>query len=97
MNDYLSKPFTPEDLYEMLFEKLKIVPASASELKPASTPKQYDLAYLQNILAITREFIKEMLQTFVQSIPASLSEMEEALNLPILLSLHALHIRLSLP
>ncbi len=79
MNDYLSKPFTPEDLYEMLFEKLKIVPASASEVKPPAS-KQFDLAYLQNISGNNHEFIKEMLQTFVQSIPNSLSEMEEALT-----------------
>ena len=80
MNDYLSKPFTPEDLYEMLFEKLKIVPASASEVKPA-TSRQFDLAYLRNISGNNHEFIKEMLQTFVQSIPNSLTEMEEALTL----------------
>jgi PAS domain S-box-containing protein len=79
MNDYLSKPFTPEDLYEMLFEKLKIVPASASEIKAVT--KQYDLAYLRNISGNNQEFIKEMLQTFVQSIPISLSEMDEALKL----------------
>lgn len=79
MNDYLSKPFTPEDLYEMLFEKLKIVPASASEVKPPAS-KKFDLAYLQNISGNNHEFIKEMLQTFVQSIPNSLTEMEEALT-----------------
>lgn len=81
MNDYLSKPFTPEDLYQMLFEKLKIVPASASQVKIPSINKQYDLEYLKNMSGNNQEFIKEMLQTFVQSIPNSLQEMEEALNL----------------
>ncbi len=79
MNDYLSKPFTPEDLYHMLFEKLKIEPVSASAVKTVST-KQYDLNYLKNISGNNQEFIKEMLQTFVQSIPVSLSDMEDALN-----------------
>jgi PAS domain S-box-containing protein len=81
MNDYLSKPFTPEDLYQMLFEKLKIVPVSASEVKIPTINKQYDLEYLKNMSGNNQEFIKEMLQTFVQSIPNSLREMEDALNL----------------
>jgi PAS domain S-box-containing protein len=79
MNDYLSKPFTPEDLYQTLFEKLKIVPLSASVVKPV-TSKSYDLNYLKNISGNNQEFIKEMLQTFTQSIPVSLKDMEEALN-----------------
>lgn len=81
MNDYLSKPFTPEDLYQMLFEKLKIVPAISSSIKIPSISKQYDLTYLKNMSGNNEEFIKEMLQTFVQSIPVSLKEMENALNL----------------
>lgn len=81
MNDYLSKPFTPEDLYHMLFEKLKIVPSSTSEVKIPSINKQYNLEYLRSMSGNNQEFIREMLQTFVQSIPNSLKEMEEALNL----------------
>lgn len=81
MNDYLSKPFTPEDLHQMLFEKLKIVPMSASELKGTSINKQYNLAYLKNMSGNNQEFIKEMVQTFIQSIPISIKEMEDALSL----------------
>lgn len=80
MNDYLSKPFTPEDLYQMLFEKLKIVPVTASEVKMPAVKKQYDLTYLKNMSGNNQEFIKEMLQTFVQSIPNSLKDMDEALS-----------------
>jgi PAS domain S-box-containing protein len=91
MNDYLSKPFTPEDLYQMLFEKLKIVPVSASAVK-AVINKQYDLNYLKNISGNNQEFIKEMLQTFTQSIPISLKDMEEALNISDLVKLaHIAH------
>lgn len=86
MNDYLSKPFTPEDLYQMLFEKLKIVPVSASVVK-AVINKQYDLGYLKNISGNNQEFIKEMIQTFAQSIPVSLKDMEEALNISDLIKL----------
>ncbi|HET9054106.1 MAG TPA: ATP-binding protein, partial [Cyclobacteriaceae bacterium] len=81
MNDYLSKPFTPEDLYHMLFEKLKVVPGSVTEVKIPSINKRYNLDYLQSMSGNNQEFIREMIQTFVQSIPGSLQEMEEALNL----------------
>lgn len=77
MNEYLSKPFTPEDLYSMLFEKLKITPVSGIELQ---RKKLYDLNYLNTISGNNQEFIKEMLQTFIQSIPKSLIEMEESLK-----------------
>jgi PAS domain S-box-containing protein len=77
MNDYLSKPFTPEDLYGMLFEKLKIAQASGIKLQ---RKKQYDLNYLKTISGDNQVFIQELLQTFVQSIPTSLAEMEEALR-----------------
>lgn len=81
MNDYLSKPFTPEDLYRLLFEKLRIVPHSTSEIQGHRSNKQYDLEYLKNMSGNNREFMNEMLQTFIQSIPNSLKEMEEALRL----------------
>ncbi len=76
MNDYLAKPFTPEDLYEMMFDKLKIKPLSIIHIP---RQKQYDLNYLRNISGNNTEFIREMLQTFTQSIPTSLQEIEEAL------------------
>lgn len=81
MNDYLSKPFTPEDLHQMLFEKLKIVPAAVPELKIPTIHKQYDLEYLKNMSGNNQDFIREMIQTFVQSIPGLLKEMEDSLAL----------------
>jgi PAS domain S-box-containing protein len=85
MNDYLSKPFTPDDLYQMLFEKLKIIPTLT--VVKSKVTKLYDLNYLKNISGDNQEFIKEMLQTFTQSIPVSLKEMEDALNLSDLVKL----------
>lgn len=77
MNDYVAKPFTPDDLYQKL-KKLKIVPGthSANEEKE----KLFDLKYLQTVSGGNREFICEMVQTFVQSVPALLNDMEDAMN-----------------
>jgi PAS domain S-box-containing protein len=78
MNDYVAKPFTPDDLYQQLFQKLKLVPGS-----PATNdakPKLFDLNYLRTISSNNKEFVKEMVQTFIQSVPALLKQMEEAVT-----------------
>jgi PAS domain S-box-containing protein len=78
MNDYVAKPFTPDDLYQKLFKKLKIVP------RPSSTKEEkiklYDLSYLKTISGDNGEFIREMVQTFVQSVPVLLADLENAMN-----------------
>jgi HPt (histidine-containing phosphotransfer) domain-containing protein len=40
----------------------------------------YDLNYLKTISDDNREFIREMVETFIQSIPKLLNEMDEALH-----------------
>ena len=87
MNDYLAKPFTPEDLYRKLFKELKIVPQKKTIVLETDTPKPakvkkkklYDLNYLKKVSDNNEEFIREMVQTFVNSIPEVLQELEEAL------------------
>jgi len=78
MNDYLSKPFTPDDLYKKLFSKVKINTDTtvAQEINRPS----FDLHYLRNISGGNPEFVREMVETFVQSIPVSLRDMEAALR-----------------
>jgi PAS domain S-box-containing protein len=79
MNDYLSKPFTPEDLYEKLFKKLKIVPDTRPT--PSETQKvSFNLTYLKNMSGDNPEFVREMVETFINSIPKLLLDMEEALD-----------------
>jgi PAS domain S-box-containing protein len=82
MNDYLPKPFTPDDLYRKLFEDLKIRP---SERAPKSEPgnqrgKFFDFTYLRSVSGNNEEFIQEMIQTFAQSVPTILDDMKMALN-----------------
>lgn len=78
MNDYVAKPFTPDDLYQKLFTNLKLVPGLLSTREVQ--PKLFDLNYLRTISSNNTEFIKEMVQTFVQSVPGLLSQMEEAMT-----------------
>jgi PAS domain S-box-containing protein len=77
MNDFVAKPFTPDDLYQKLFKKLKIVPSQNAINEDRD--KIFDLNYLRTISDNNEEFIREMVDTFINSIPTLLFDMEEAL------------------
>jgi len=81
MNDYLSKPFTPDDLYRKIFHDLKIRTKKNEAVKKASPEKKasFDLAYLRSVSDNNKEFLQEMIQTFVESIPPVLKEMKVCL------------------
>jgi PAS domain S-box-containing protein len=80
MNDYLPKPFTPDDLHRKIVLDLKIRPKAKS---PASDDGEqqsgFDLSYLRSISNNNEEFIQEMMQTFVQTMPGVLDQMRESL------------------
>jgi PAS domain S-box-containing protein len=84
MNDYLPKPFTPDDLYRKLFIDQKISPKhkvknkTIAKGKPAS--QLYNLDYLRSVSGNNEEFIREMVLTFTQTIPPLLMEMKQALT-----------------
>jgi PAS domain S-box-containing protein len=83
MNDYLPKPFTPDDLYRKLFIEQKISPKHRVKVKSATlTPvnQLYNLDYLRSVSGNNEEFIREMVLTFTQTIPPLLVEMKQALN-----------------
>lgn len=82
MNDYLPKPFTPDDLYRKISGDLNIHPGkNGTEAKITPVQKTtFDLGYLRSISDNNQEFLQEMIQTFVQSIPPVLQEMEMALK-----------------
>lgn len=79
MNDYLPKPFTPDDLHRKLFKDLRIKPVKRPEEKPKEK-SIFDFSYLRSISGNNQEFIREMVQTFIQTIPAILLDMNQALN-----------------
>jgi len=81
MNDYLPKPFTPDDLYRKLFDDLKIKPTEDGAKKVRKIMETgYNLEYLRSVSGNNLEFIREMVSTFIQTIPQVLADMKQALE-----------------
>ena len=80
MNDYLPKPFTPEDLYNKLFKDLKIRPSTRIQKPKPVRPVTgtYNLDYLKSVSGNNRDFIQEMITTFLQTLPGILVDMQTA-------------------
>jgi PAS domain S-box-containing protein len=75
MNDCIPKPFTPEDLFRAL---VKHAPPPSPEPK-INTPT-IDLSYLQRVSGNNAEFMKEMVETFLETIPKSIQEIRDCLK-----------------
>ncbi len=84
MNDCISKPFTPEDLFQALVKhsstatgttKLKSVQSKSPNLidKP-------DLSYLRAVSNGNENFVLDMVTTMKESLPKSIVEIQEALR-----------------
>jgi len=82
MNDYLPKPFTPDDLYQKICGDLNIKTQDLGILDNITSTGQtaFDLAYLRTVSDNNSEFLRDMIDTFVQSIPPVLQEMESSLS-----------------
>lgn len=81
MNDYLPKPFSPDDLYRKLFQEMRISPKEKAKKKAsAGNNKLYNLDYLRSVSGNNEDFIREMVLTFTQTIPPVLDEMKTALD-----------------
>ena len=93
MNDYISKPFEPEELFSKLrpfyyasrpsSTSNKKVAAPTAELKVGAgtnhTGQLTNLGYLTSISNNDQSFINEMISTFISSTPDSLESMAKAL------------------
>lgn len=64
MNDCIPKPFTPEDLFRIL---VKYYAPSTGESK--NTLEPFDLDYLRKVSNDNEGFVKEMISTFLDSMP----------------------------
>lgn len=76
MDDCIPKPFTPEDLFRIL---VKHTHSNASAPETAPEPmtirtKWVDLTYLKGVSNNDSLFIREMIATFLDSMPQSVSE-----------------------
>ncbi|MBN4061972.1 PAS domain S-box protein [Bacteroidales bacterium AH-315-I05] len=89
MNEYISKPFDPDDLYEkianLLNGKTRI---SHSNSQAVATPKKpndfnylkekpYDLSMLQQLSRGNDDFIQDMVKQFVKLTPESLTKIDK--------------------
>lgn len=88
MNDYLSKPFTEESLFNVIQRNLSAatttVFADASPRVPLQTAieKQeclYDLTMVRSVSGGDETFIKKMVQLFIETVPPGLADLKEAL------------------
>ncbi len=84
MNDCVPKPFTPEDLFRVLLKysgnKSKIPRSPADNEKPKG-PKLIDLSYLQSVSNNDKQFIQEMIATFLESMPKSIEDISRMVEL----------------
>ncbi len=82
MNDYLPKPFTPDDLFRKISWEIKVEIPRNGILKNVPTTRKsgFDLSYLRSMSSNNEEFLEEMIQTFIQSIPPILTGMRESIE-----------------
>ncbi|MES2616354.1 MAG: PAS domain-containing protein [Bacteroidota bacterium] len=85
MDDFISKPFKQEDLYEVLTNLLpesffdtehSVTAPIVSEEKTASV----DLSYLKDISGDDKEFEKNMLNVFLEEVPIDMAQLKIAFD-----------------
>lgn len=81
MNDYISKPFHPERLYQTMMKYLaeENNAISNNELN-GSTESVTDLTYLKSICDGDNEFVNSMIDTFLSNTPTIINEMQSSSN-----------------
>ena len=89
MNDYLSKPFTEESLFNVIKRNLPQVAVIATPAEFKEEPviaaieinssSLYDLSMVRSVSGGDEEFIKKMVQLFIDTVPPGLADLHEAL------------------
>ncbi|MEO6315847.1 MAG: ATP-binding protein [Chitinophagaceae bacterium] len=88
MNDYLSKPFTEANLFEVIKNNLPNNTGAAPG-EPAATSKEpatnehagtalYDLSMVRSVSGGDETFIKKMVQLFIETVPPGLADLQDA-------------------
>ncbi|MBE7173910.1 MAG: response regulator [Williamsia sp.] len=82
MNDYLSKPFVEEKLYEMIAKYLlpvsdilEIMPEESPTPNSDPTEKLYDLSLIEAVSGGDTDFIRKMVDLFVETVPPNVREL----------------------
>ncbi|PBQ32831.1 hypothetical protein CNR22_13965 [Sphingobacteriaceae bacterium] len=85
MNEYISKPFKPLELYEKIAELVDNTEETKSKpaVRPVSKKNEstlLDLTYLKEISKGNKDFITEILDLFLTQIPEELALIEKAIE-----------------
>lgn len=82
MNDYLSKPFKPEELFQKINNQLNPVVNDILEKDKVEVvdEKFYDLSFLTQYYDNEQEFINSILALYVKETPSSIHQIEDAVN-----------------
>ncbi len=75
MNDYLTKPFSPEDLSELMDRYLGDKPMVTLEMTSASSNKAYNLSMLREVGE--ENFITRIIELFLTNTPAIIKDLRE--------------------
>ncbi len=82
MNDYLGKPFKPEELFQKINTQLN--PVNSKELKEVideiEDEKFYDLSFLTQYYDNEQEFINSILALYIKETPSSICQIKDALE-----------------
>jgi PAS domain S-box-containing protein len=78
MDDCIAKPFTPEDLFKIIGRYAPKAGRAPAKIKAENVDGQnqikFDLSYLKSASNNNEEFIKEMVSTFLTTLPKSIEE-----------------------
>lgn len=91
MNDYLSKPFSEDGLYNSIKTNLDgsatPAPSGSKQQEPApaaaaSIPEGplYDLTMVRTVSGGDESFIKKMVQLFIETVPPGLADLQDAMG-----------------
>ncbi|MCX8492192.1 MAG: ATP-binding protein, partial [Cyclobacteriaceae bacterium] len=74
MNDCISKPFTPEDLFKAIKQLVGVKKIKRTEPKKVNR-SSFDLSYLKSVSNNNELFVNEMIDTFLETVPKSIVEL----------------------
>lgn len=78
MNDYISKPFNPDDLKLIIYSV--IGKRNGKEKTNPAAPRATDLSYLREMSDGNEDFFREFISLFLQNAPFSLNEIDEGIK-----------------
>ncbi len=83
MNDCITKPFTQEDLFQALTKylgkKLTIKKGLPSNDLATRNPPVIDLSYLKKVSNHNEQFIQEIVEAFLESVPTTIADIKKQL------------------